>query len=53
VQKGVAISRGALLAYRVFDVGETIALDAAEKRVPHAKRLELGGPLVEGIVIAP
>lgn len=45
------ITRGALLAYRVFDVGDTIALDAAEKRFDRATRLDLGGPLVEGIVI--
>lgn len=49
---GPAIARGSLLAYRIFDVGDTIALDLAEKRMPKAKRLELGGPLVEGIVIA-
>lgn len=47
-----AIARGSLLAYRIFDVGDTIALDVAEKLLPTAKRLELGGPLVEGIVIA-
>jgi hypothetical protein len=49
---GPAIRRGSLLAYRVFDVGDTIALDVAEKLLPGAKRLELGGPLIEGIVIA-
>ena len=49
---GPTIVRGALLAYRVFDAGETIALDVAEKLVPAAKRLEIGGPLVEGLVIA-
>lgn len=47
-----AIARGSLLAYRIFDVGDTVALDLAEKLLPSAKRLELGGPLVEGIVIA-
>ncbi len=46
------VARGSLLAYRVFDAGDTIALDVAEKLVPTAKRLLLGGPLVEGLVIA-
>lgn len=46
------ITRGSILAYRVYDVGATIALDAAEGLVPTAKRLEFGGPLVEGLVIA-
>ncbi|HVH45755.1 MAG TPA: hypothetical protein VM925_25555 [Labilithrix sp.] len=50
--QGPAVARGSLLAYRVFDVGDTIALDLAEKLAPSAKRLELGGPLIEGIVIA-
>ena len=47
-----AVARGSLLAYRVFDAGDTIALDVAEKLVPAARRLALGGPLVEGLVIA-
>ncbi|MBX3224017.1 MAG: hypothetical protein KF795_26115, partial [Labilithrix sp.] len=46
------VSRGSLLAYRVFDAGDTIALDVAERLVPSAKRVELGGPLAEGLVIA-
>lgn len=47
-----AIARGSLLAYRVFDAGDTIMLDVAERIVPSAKRVELGGPLAEGLVIA-
>ncbi|MDF2696353.1 MAG: hypothetical protein K0S65_4736 [Labilithrix sp.] len=47
-----AVARGSLLAYRVLDAGDTIALDAAEKLVPSAKRVKLGGPLAEGLVIA-
>jgi hypothetical protein len=46
------ITRGKILAYRVYDAGDTIALDAAERALPGAKRLEIGGPLVEGLVIA-
>jgi hypothetical protein len=45
------ITRGSILAYRVYDAGATIALDAVEGLVPTAKRLEFGGPLVEGLVI--
>jgi hypothetical protein len=44
------IERGRILCYRVYDVGDTIALDAAEKRLD-AKRVTMGGPLVEGLVI--
>ena len=47
-----AVVRGSLLAYRIFDVGDTIAMDVAQKLVPTARRVELGGPLVEGLVIA-
>ncbi|MCW5833357.1 MAG: hypothetical protein KIS78_13225 [Labilithrix sp.] len=47
-----AVARGSLLAYRVFDACDTIALDVAERIVPSAKRVELGGPLAEGLVIA-
>jgi hypothetical protein len=47
-----AIVRGKLLCYRVFDAGDTIALDAAEARIANARRLVLGGPLVEGLRIA-
>lgn len=46
------ITRGSILAYRVYDTGATIALDLAETLVPTAKRMEFGGPLVEGLVIA-
>jgi hypothetical protein len=52
VGESIAVVRGAILAYRVYDAGETIALDRAETLLPGAKRLELGGPLVEGLVIA-
>ena len=45
-----AIERGRLLCYRVFDTGDTVALDAAE-RLLGAKRVVMGGPLVEGLVI--
>ncbi len=45
------VERGALLAFRVFDAGDTIDLVAAEKKVPEAKRVDLGGPLAEGLVI--
>jgi hypothetical protein len=41
-----------ILAYRIYDAGDTIALDVAERLLPGAQRLELGGPLVEGLVIA-
>jgi hypothetical protein len=44
------ILRGRILAYRVFDAGDTIALDVAEKRLD-AKRVSMGGPQVEGLVI--
>lgn len=44
------IERGRILCYRVFDAGDTIALDVAEKRLT-AKRVEVGGPLVEGLLI--
>jgi len=47
-----AIARGSILAYRVYDAGETIQLDAAEERLPAGKRLGLAGPLAEGLVIA-
>lgn len=46
------VQRGAILAYRVYDAGETIALDQAERFLPNAHRLVLGGPLVEGLVVA-
>jgi hypothetical protein len=48
----VRVARGSILAYRVYDAGDTIALDAAEKLLPRSRRAELGGPLAEGLVIA-
>lgn len=44
------IERGRILAYRVFDAGDTIALEQAEKLIG-AKRVEMKGTLVEGLVI--
>lgn len=44
------IERGRILCYRVFDAGDTIALDAVEKSLG-ARRVEMGGPLTEGLVI--
>ena len=44
------IERGKILCYRVFDAGDTIALDVAEKTLA-AKRVEIAGPLVEGLVM--
>ncbi|MBX3186008.1 MAG: hypothetical protein KF819_03290 [Labilithrix sp.] len=46
----VQIERGRILAYRVFDAGNFIALDVAEKLLA-ARRVEMRGPLVEGLVI--
>jgi hypothetical protein len=46
------IVRGKILCYRVFDAGDTIALDVAEARVKKARRLVFGGPMVEGLRIA-
>ena len=45
---GDVIERGKILCYRVFDAGDAIALDVAEKTLA-AKRVEIVGPLVEGI----
>ena len=47
-----SVVRGAILAYRVYDAGDLIALDRAERLLPDATRLELGGPLAEGLVLA-
>lgn len=44
------IERGRILCYRVYDAGDTIALDVAEKRLA-ARRVEMLGPLVEGLVM--
>ncbi|HEY8080286.1 MAG TPA: hypothetical protein VIF62_39420 [Labilithrix sp.] len=46
----IRIKRGVILAYRVYDAGDTIALDVAEKRIG-ARRVIVGGPLAEGLVI--
>lgn len=45
----VVIERGSILAYRIFDVGATIVLDAVEKRVSSTRRFEKSGPI--GLVI--
>jgi hypothetical protein len=47
-----ALFQGKILAYRVFDAGDTIDLEHAERLAKEAKRLVLAGPLVEGLVIA-
>ena len=44
------IERGHFLCYRVFDIGDTVALDIAEQLLG-AKRVVMAGPLVEGLVI--
>jgi hypothetical protein len=44
------IDRGRLLCYRVFDAGDTIALDAVEEKLG-VRRVEMGGPLAEGLVV--
>ena len=44
------IEKGSILCYRVFDAGDTIALDVAEAKLG-ARRVEMGGPLVEGLVM--
>jgi hypothetical protein len=46
------IERGRILCYRVFDAGDEIALDTLEKTLgASARRVEMGGPLVEGLVV--
>ena len=52
VVSGPAITRGSILAYRVYDAGEEIALDEAEKLLPGVKRVEWTGTLAEGFVLA-
>lgn len=47
-----AVAKGSILAYRVLDVGELVAIEAAEELVPSARRVIIGGPPVEGAVIA-
>jgi hypothetical protein len=50
---GPAIAKGSILAYRVYDAGEEIALDVAEKLLPDAKRIVLQvEQRAEGLVIA-
>lgn len=44
------IESGRILAYRVFDAGDTIALDLAQQKL-NARRVDVGGPLFEGIVL--
>jgi hypothetical protein len=46
----LVVERGRILAYRVFDAGDVIDLDAAEPLVG-ARRVEMGGPLFEGLLI--
>jgi hypothetical protein len=46
----LAVERGRILAYRVFDAGDVVDLDAAERLVG-ARRVEMGGPLFEGLLI--
>jgi hypothetical protein len=46
-----AIARGSILAYRVFDAGDVIVLDRAEKLLGNAKRVSISGPLAPGLVI--
>ncbi len=50
VPEPIRIKRGIILAYRVYDAGDTIALDVAETRIG-AKRVVVGGTLAEGLVI--
>jgi hypothetical protein len=50
IVRSPVIERGRLLCYRVFDAGDTIALDAAE-RLLGAQRVDMTGPLVEGLVM--
>jgi hypothetical protein len=44
------IERGRILCYRVYDAGDTIALDVAEKKL-EGRRFVMGGPLAEGLVM--
>lgn len=46
----ISVEKGRILAYRVFDAGDTISLERAEK-VEGARRVDVGGPLTEGLVI--
>lgn len=46
------VCRGAILAYRIYEAGDAIALDVAEQRLAGSCRVDLGGPLVEGLVLA-
>lgn len=49
-QRLPAIQKGRLLCYRVFDAGDTIGLDVAQKLLG-AERVDITGPLVEGLVM--
>lgn len=46
-----SIQRGVVLAYRVFDTGDTIDLARAADVLEGARVVDLGGPLAEGLVI--
>lgn len=46
----ITIEKGRILAYRVFDAGDSISLARAEK-LEGARRVDVGGPLTEGLVI--
>jgi hypothetical protein len=50
VAEPVRIQRGKILAYRVYDAGDTIDLQRAEKKIG-ATRVTVAGPLAEGLVI--
>jgi hypothetical protein len=47
----VTVERGRILAYRVFDAGDTIAFDRVRARLPEAAPVEVGGAQAEGLVI--
>lgn len=47
----VTIERGSILAYRIFDAGDFVSIAKAEALVPEARRLDMRGPLTEGLVI--
>src|SRR6476646_6409978 len=47
---GSVIERGKILCYRVYDAGDTIALDVAEAALA-ARRVEIAGPRVDGLVM--
>lgn len=45
-----AIARGTILVYRIYDAGDTVDLEAAQ-RLTGTQRVDFGGPLVGGLVI--